>query len=87
MASVSSRMSDDTPYFEQDKATGKITRQYSDEEFIEVVKDSSPASTSEVAEGVGCSSDNAYRRLKELEEAGEIDSKMAGNSLIWLSVE
>ena len=80
-------MSDDDPYFEQDKDTGKITRQYSDEQFINVVKDSSPASTSEVAEGVGCSSDNAYRRLKELEEAGKVNSKMAGNSLIWLPVE
>ena len=80
-------MSDDESYFEQDKDTGKITQQYSDDEFIEVVQDSSPASTSEVAEGVGCSSDNAYRRLKELEEAGKINSKMEGNSLIWLPVE
>ena len=71
------------PYFEQDEETGKISQQYSDEQFIEVVKNSAPASTSEVAEGVGCSSDNAYRRLKSLEEADRIDSKMAGNSLIW----
>ena len=79
-------MSDDVPYFEQDEETGKISQQYSDEQFIEVVKNSAPASTSEVAEGVGCSSDNAYRRLKSLEEAGKIDSKMAGNSLIWFPV-
>ena len=76
-------MSDEVPYFEQDEETGKISQQYSDEQFIEVVKNSAPASTSEVAEGVGCSSDNAYRRLKSLEEADRIDSKMAGNSLIW----
>ena len=80
-------MSDDVPYFEQDEETGKISQQYSDEQFIEVVKNSAPASTSEVAEGVGCSSDNAYRRLKSLEEAGRIDSKMAGNSLIWFPME
>lgn len=80
-------MSDDAPYFEQDKETGKITQRYSDEQFIEVVKDSAPAPTSEVAEGVGCSSDNAYRRLKSLEEAGKIESKMAGNSLIWFTPE
>jgi len=80
-------MSDDVPYFEQDEETGKISQQYSDEQFIEVVKNSAPASTSEVAEGVGCSSDNAYRRLKSLEEVGKIDSKMAGNSLIWFLVE
>jgi len=80
-------MSDDVPYFEQDEETGKISQQYSDEQFIEVVKNSAPASTSEVAEGVGCSSDNAYRRLKSLEEEGRIDSKMAGNSLIWFPME
>ena len=80
-------MSDDAPYFEQDEETGKITQQYTDEQFLEVVKDSAPASTSEIAEGVGCSSDNAYRRLKALEETGEIESKMAGNSLIWFPVE
>jgi len=80
-------MSDDAPYFEQDEETGKISQQYSDEQFIEVVKNSAPASTSEVAEGVGCSSDNAYRRLKSLEEAGRIGSKMAGNSLIWFPME
>ena len=76
-------MSDDAPYFEQDKETGKISQRYSDEQFIQAVTDFSPASTSEVADRVGCSSDNAYRRLKSLEEAGEISSKMAGNSLIW----
>ena len=80
-------MSDDTPYFEQDEETGKITQQYPDERFIEVVKDSTPASTSEVAEDVGCSSDNAYRRLKSLEEAAKVESKMAGNSLIWFPSE
>jgi predicted transcriptional regulator len=80
-------MSEDTPYFEQDKETGQIAEKYPDGQFIEVVKGRSPASTSEVAEGVGCSSDNAYRRLKSLEEAGEIESKMAGNSLIWFTAE
>jgi len=80
-------MSDDAPYFEQDEKTGKITQQYPDERFIEVVKDSAPASTGEVAEGVGCSSDNAYRRLKSLEEVGKVNSKMAGNSLIWFPMK
>ena len=78
-------MSDDAPYFEQEENTGKIAQQYPDEKFVKITKNSEPASTSEVAEGVGCSSDNAYRRLKSLEEAGRVDSKMAGNSLIWFS--
>lgn len=80
-------MADDPSYFEQDKQTGKISQKYPDEQFIEIVKQSSPASTSEVAEGVGCSSDNAYRRLKSLEEVGKVESKMVGNSLIWFTAE
>jgi len=76
-------MSDDVPYFEQDEETGQITREYPDNEFIAAVKEHSPASTSEVGEAVGCSSDNAYRRLKDLEEEEKVQSKMAGNSLIW----
>jgi len=80
-------MSEDAPYFEQDKETGQIAQKYPDERFIEVVKERSPASTSEVAEGVGCSSDNAYRRLKALEQANRVESNMAGNSLIWFPDE
>jgi CTP-dependent riboflavin kinase len=76
-------MTDDTPYFEQNQESGKITKKYPDADFISAVRDHAPADTSEVAEAVGCSSDNAYRRLKSLEGQGEIDSKMAGNSLIW----
>lgn len=80
-------MSDDAPYFEQDQDSGKISRKYPDSAFIEAVAEQSPAATSEVGDTVGCSTDNAYRRLKSLEDAGEVQSKMAGNSLIWLPTE
>lgn len=80
-------MTEDVPYFEQDEETGQILQKYSDSKFIEVVKERTPASTSEVAEGVGCSSDNAYRRLKRLEEERGVRSKKVGNSLIWFPIE
>jgi predicted ArsR family transcriptional regulator len=80
-------MSDETPYFDQDEETGQITQEYPESAFIEAVTEHTPASTSEVGEAVGCSSDNAYRRLKALEEDGKVESKMAGNSLIWFPVE
>jgi len=72
---------------ERDPESGKLTEQYSDEDFLEAVKEHEPASTSEVAEAVGCSRRNANVRLEKIEEAGEIQSKMAGNSLIWLLPE
>jgi predicted transcriptional regulator len=76
-------MPEDPPYFQQDDKTGKITEKFTNQQFIDAVREHSPASTSEVGETVGCSSDNAYRRLKTLEEEGKLESKMAGNSLIW----
>ena len=72
---------------ERDPESGKLTEQYSDEEFVEAVGEHEPASTTEVAETVGCSRRNANVRLDKLEEAGEVQSKMAGNSLIWLLTE
>ena len=72
---------------ERDPESGKLTEQYSDEDFLEAVEEHEPASTSEVAEAVGCSRRNANVRLNKLEEAGEVQSKMAGNSLIWLLTE
>ena len=74
---------DDSGYFELDDS-GKIASKYSDEDFLEAVEEHEPASTSEVAGAVGCSRRNANVRLDKLEEAGEVQSKMAGNSLIWL---
>ena len=81
---VVENMPEDSPYFEQDTETGKISKKYTDEQFISAVETHAPASTSEVCDAVGCSSDNAYRRLKQLENEGRVESKMAGNSLIWL---
>jgi len=80
-------MTDGSNYFEQDESTGYIKQKYPDSAFIEAVRDHAPASTSEVGETVGCSLENAYRRLRRLEDAGAVESKMAGNSLIWFLVE
>ena len=80
-------MCDHGPYFQQDEDTGRITEKYADSAFVEAVDEHSPASTSEIAETVGCSRDNAYRRLKRLENAEDIRSKYVGNSLIWLKVD
>jgi predicted transcriptional regulator len=83
LAGPTKYMSDDSSYFEQENKTGKIKEKYPDEQFMKAVRDHSPASTSEVGDSVGCTQDNAYYRLKALEEEGKIESKMAGNSLIW----
>lgn len=70
----------------RDSESGKLTEQYTDEDFLEAVEQHEPASTREVADEVGCSRRNADVRLRKLEEAGEVGKKKVGNSLTWLSV-
>ena len=74
---------DDAPYFELDDS-GKIAQKYTDEDFLEAVKKCQPASTKEVADVVGCSRRNADVRLRRLEENNSVESKMVGNSLVWV---
>jgi predicted transcriptional regulator len=77
---------DEESYFELDES-GKIAQKYTDTDFLRAVEEYEPASTSEVAEAVGCSRRNADVRLRKLEEAGEIRKKKVGNSLTWFSAE
>ena len=72
---------------ERDPDSGKLSEQYSDDDFIVAVEDHEPASTREVANEVGCSRRNADVRLRKLEDASEIRKKKVGNSLTWFSTE
>jgi predicted transcriptional regulator len=72
---------------ERDPESGKLSEQYSDEDFLEAVEEHEPASTKEIADEVGCSRRNADVRLRKLAEAGEIRKKKVGNSLTWFSTE
>ena len=65
---------------------GDSRQKYSDEEYLAAVRDNQPAFTSEVAEAVGCTRRNADYRLRELRDEGEISSKKAGNSVVWLPI-
>lgn len=63
---------------------GKYTEFYPDESFLRAVDTVSVASTQNVADEVGCSYDLAYRRLKQLEDDGEVEHEEVGRSFIWL---
>lgn len=62
-------------------------RKYEDGEFLDAVEENQPAATSEVAEAVGCPRRTADYRLRKLREEGAVESKMAGNSLVWFLVD
>ena len=65
-------------------ATGEFTETYPAAEFLTAVRDRAPAATKEVADGVGCTRQNADYRLRQLRADGEVRSKKVGTSLVWL---
>lgn len=64
--------------------TGEISQKFSDDEYLEAVRKNEPAGTSEVAKAVGVERQSADYRLRKLEEEGPVESKMVGNSLVWM---
>lgn len=70
-----------------DNPGAQARRKYNDTAFLEAVQAHQPASTSEVAETVGCPRRTADYRLRRLRDEGQVTSKMAGGSLIWFRAE
>lgn len=62
---------------------GRYTAEYTEDEILKAVHDHAPASTKEIADAVGCSRQNADRRLRELRERGVVASKKTGPALVW----
>jgi predicted transcriptional regulator len=62
---------------------GRFAPEYSDGEFLDAVREHEPAGTSEVADAVGCTTQNADYRLRKLRDAGRVKSKKVGRSLVW----
>jgi len=71
------------PYDERDGDTGQFTPSFADEDFLDAVSAVDGATTSEVADRVGCEYRTAYKRLGDLEDQGRVESREVGNSLLW----
>ena len=75
-------MGDSAP--ERDAETGKYRASYEKHQFVKAVaRNDDLATTSEVADRVGCAHRTALKALNELEEEGRIQSKMAGRAKLW----
>jgi len=72
---------------ERDEDTGKFTTQYQREDFLDALEQEDFLSTSDVAEIVGCTQNLAYRRLKKLDNEGEVKSKEIGRFLAWQKID
>lgn len=62
-------------------------QQYDDSAFLTAVRENEPASTSEVADSVGCTRRNADYRLRRLRDEDRVHSKEVGNSLVWFLID
>ena len=62
---------------------GRFAPEYTDEELLDAVRRYNSAGTSEVAEAVGCTTQNADHRLRQLEDASMSGAKKVGRSLVW----
>lgn len=63
---------------------GQFAPQYSDSEVLDAVREHEPAGTTEVANTLGCTTQNADYRLRKLQEGGRVESKKVGRSLVWM---
>jgi len=50
---------------------------------LEAIENRDGASTSEVADEIGSSRRLALRRLRELEDGGQVTSRKIGNTYLW----
>lgn len=74
---------DPTVAQDRDEESGKFTEQYPKEAFLAAVESLDNATTTKIAEEVGCSYDLAYRRLTSLSDTGEIRHTRVGSSFVW----
>ena len=68
--------------------TGRYTDEYPASDFIESINAlGGAAGTQEIADEVGCIYDTAYKKLRSLEEGGEIASRKVANARLWETVD
>ena len=79
------------PYDERDADSQRFTKSYLDQDFLEAIDQIAEtgelATTTTIAETVGCNRRTAHHRLTALEESGRVESKDAGRVLVWNRVE
>jgi len=75
-------MGDSNP--DRDAETGQYRASHEGHEFVKAVaREGDIATTSDVADRVGCAHRTALMYLNDLEDEGRIESTMAGRAKVW----
>ena len=70
---------------DRDDETGRYTAEYPSELFVTAIRDlGGNGGTQEIADEVGCLYDTAYKKLRALEDSGEVTSRKVGNARLWM---
>lgn len=75
------------PYDQRDEETQRFTPTYSDDDFLTAVRELEVAGTGEVADVVGCTTENARVRLNDLVNRGELEKREIGGRNIYRLAE
>jgi predicted transcriptional regulator len=69
---------------ERNEKSGQYEASYTDADFVETLDElGGEATSSEVADQIGCVRDSAYRRLNQLAENGVVTKRRAGRTILW----
>ena len=67
---------------------GRFAPKVPDERFFEALRELGGAGgTQEIADEVGCIYDTAYKRLRRLEDDGEVTRRKVANANLWVRVD
>lgn len=72
---------------ERDEESGQYTAAVDDDQLVEFLRDHKGAATRELADAFEYTRPAAYRRLTDLEDAGRVERREVGNSLLWLAAD
>jgi DeoR/GlpR family transcriptional regulator of sugar metabolism len=67
----------------RDSDSGQFQQSATDAEIIQFVRENGPIGSSDVAEEFDIATGTAYRRLRELDDRGKVDSLDVGPTLVW----
>lgn len=72
----------------RDESTGQFVEKHPPEEFVDAIQDlGGSAGTSEIADAVGAEYDAAYKKLRNLADAGRIEKQKVANANLWRLTE
>ena len=66
-----------------DERRSRFEEQYSDDELLEFVKENEVVTTREIADHFDYHLQTARRRLKSIEDDGEVKKKDVGKRFVW----